>query len=861
MNLTRIGKHILILGTGVLLLGAGTAYSLFTFKYNVSDTTPVTPTVDNIRQNFIFGEDGDVVYNEIPEYTVRFHAQCTPGQTSEGSYYDTGVGYSRWFGYFDIDQVAKEAIEELGGTITPAPTGSGNPGTWYNCITFEGVDAITQTMLSTIGNPLCSDPNISSGNLGSISGLIDLNGGNGTRWALSWISWAVNIDEQKFGDLYSVPERQDDAGWHKPSNLGYSDEGVAYVCEGRLPSAGYEIPNFNLPLSEYATGYVLDVYPIYSDGKDYGAREDTNRDDYHDPNNTMLDCISINFDGGGSCASRFFSFDEQMTEMLHQDIGLVNSSSNGERINYVAYRLPGLLIDGSEGTITIRNDVSREYNSWIGTGHDLLANGYFRSYRDYDDDRNNYDDNVEAQTLNLTSLGEGRYNVYLFVKERSKDSTVRAGLIEDPEIPFYGSDDTLVSNGSAITSVLNEMGIFEAYSATLGYGTWTNYYAYDTVLDWGIKYDYMYHLDFRSYYIYVERTHDLNMVGGYGSNPTWGYQERTEVKFYQNPEASDQYEAQGVNFYENVTSTKTLYDTNGNELGTLTLPSIYFSVMLDEYSGASVQPVNLDYDQNGNLLTQGVPTVTLREPMTGAEYHESYASSRLTNGTIDFGSSLFLLKDYYSDGRLAEINANQGGGQVLFTPAGSNESMPLGNALADGLPGLRGAIDQSNIIAVPSTGQFNFFVDIDFNSAGGTIVKMYYYRIDREFVLIVNGDVLYRNDGYVDVDPASYSRNGIETYSLANYTTGMTLSATDVFLHNGTDSQSHELLDVFDLISADGTRRCLMDIYSGRYITPWSLNPANGAGFTITKNHLLTTVVYDEAVALAIPYEYEEVRG
>ena len=612
MMLAR-GRHILIGLIALSTVVAGVGYSAFSFRETAEDSTSADPSPDNIRENFIFGNDSDSNVLTTKYYTVNFYAQYlgyndgnSLNLAGDGSdHYDCDVaggpllsnGYSHYLGFFKEGSFDADKIESLGGEVaylkdaTPANELENDNG-YANCITFHNVSAITQEMLQAIRCPVFTDDDLSKDGNNMSNGLVDNSG-----WVLKFISWAL------------VPST---GGPNLYSNLKVYPQGPnKFQVDGSYPTSGFTVPNFNLSLSHY-DGFkmtnsegknVINVFPLLSTGKNYASA------DTKDAIALQIPKEEKEVEGNKTYVNKDIGADYLSTDFAYDPIMCLDTNGDG-KTDIDAYRFPGLTINDIDKfkTVYIGIDIDRTGgpdDRWEGTYMPLAMNDLYTNF-----DNHNTVNSDNALDLSSESLGleEGRYNFYLFVKKTPYSNGSISGLSEnnDYESVFryiVNNTDEIVETD--IDEINEQLEINKIHSfAEYDLGTSFIYSGLNFSWDggWEGLFDPTYRATFgyysRDFYLVVEKTFDLKLMGS--ESETWDYGKAPlSPGFNQMVEESegsltilDEYEVRDVTMDGNKYTT---FSQDG--LGKLILPQTFFGIGIDSNSSSfDLDTVDLAYE-------------------------------------------------------------------------------------------------------------------------------------------------------------------------------------------------------------------------------------------------------------------------
>lgn len=917
----RFLKAICVTAAGVGIVGSGAAFSAFVYPFNLSNSQSVIPAVDTIRENFYFDDGEDLNLFDTQTYTVNFYAQNLYDYGTQNSleYQNALDGYSKWLGHFNKVDVG--AIRNLGGhaySYTNEEITDNAHTTPINKIVWTNVSSITQDMLAAMGAPACSEFSRELDGNGNYSmgsswkrGLMDKNN-DSNPWPMSFLSWSLDL-VNTYDGLLCQTGRDDLNGENVILRAN------SYFPE---PNNAYRIPNFNVPLSECVEeGSLINVYPVYTNGKNYvgtaGKLVDNLEMIVKNNNGTVPDGT----DGAMLFNSYYFAFDSEITSKIAEET--IGTAADG----YKAYRLSGITIaeGASNWTATIVNDMAPYGDStdYYGTSKPVVpAKGGKTSIAtiygsqsitgSYNDgtivEGDSYQGITGANTaFDLTDvLQPGRYNFYLFVKEKYWTDGASPGnkafIGRDEQAENASAWDKAVFNESEISSIngilKNEFHIHDYYSSRLGYSITNNLNDVDRIINyapdpsgdnetdrqgWPFEHYYISSRRYRGYYVYIERSYDNKMVGG--SQNTWEYKNAsgTDPLFVQNPLDYSEFETQNVDLiYEDTTSLTLRGGEDGKtELGQLTLPGTYFSI---RPSDDGVYPLNFDeieVDQNYEPInSEGIPSVEVKdmslennEAGISSMRTEYYSSVTVKEGTVVRDRSLSSLYDRYFDENgnlrdtLANLNEDSESNECFAFIPKDGEKTTFSRYLEEcdlvTLELVKSALQRSNIVSVPGTGKYNFYLKFNYGSSenytdgrkSSPTIDLYFYKIHNIFVKILDAagtvesggtsinNIMIDENNFANVNDLDYIARGDNFYTSTNYYyIYQQLDIDDSFSYyaasgNGTYTiKNTSLRDLFDDLYRKG--KCLMDSVTGRYVTPWTLE---NEPFAIMKNYLLVT--------------------
>ena len=393
----------LMMITSCFMFGSAAWY----FFNEISTNTSASDTADNLRPNQIFGDGQDTAILDTKFYDVYFLAQNVqdiPDPTNEETYLDDTTFFTKIGeikdsdgnivnNYTFKDQDNKQLYYDDSKTSYTHKYGNDlRHGVWENRASvspyyckWTNVNTFSASMLSSMGNPHCE--------------MVDKGG-----WPLTFNSWIINP--------YNI--------YVKDNYYGeYNRDGINCIqVYGSYTFRNFETAYFNSLLEIYDSHAIyidghrsLFFYPIYSTGKGYYAYTV----DGGAGSEYLRDSIAIvNKDTTAAQANssmqeeEFFTYAPTYTDLmlnygndLFQQKGMERKSTDKTRFR--AYRFTEYIVNSADVSNTrgfIQNDIDLNNSSWPGS-KDILT-------RTVDGVKN-------PIVLNKAA---GRYNFYLFVKER-----------------------------------------------------------------------------------------------------------------------------------------------------------------------------------------------------------------------------------------------------------------------------------------------------------------------------------------------------------------------------------------------------------------------------------------------------------
>ena len=806
MKLLRNSKILLMVLVPALTLGIGAGFSNFFFGNTTSAASSVDPSIENIRDNFHFDEIEDTNLFNTKFYDVTFYSQAV----KDGDFYyktsDSNSSYHKELGYFALtydqfrnlqgqgaelyqisnnppynnvpEQVTDPDLVDIKIEVPETPETEAYVLYVVNHITFEKISTITPEIASALINPLCdlfdthhSDPNPKD-------------------YLLKFSTWTFKSYTQIYYGL---------------NRLNSEPRDTYTYATGYFPDAVQEIPNFNFLLSEQpgientSNDTTLGIFPIFSSGKDYSgqsSRKDAiiikEAADGSDTagNGTKTNLLSTDLNA--------FMPDSLSTTILSDIVTIDNSDC--EAIS--AYRFPGLEVYEDNTLISISNDFQRKQgkDSWGGDpilvqteDHYVDWHG-FQNYEDY-----LYSNDSSNTNTSSFSLSKGRYNLYLFVKERWAANDDEKGKEKynvwpvqyrysncvDPRLEITPFDFSSENEEQLIAYNLKTLGIEPFITVSFGstalYTCSTGgFHVVEKVFPEGQDGFYRQTFDYRDYFLVVEKMYSPKLLGGINS---WDYDEETSSRplFLQSSEDQNAYETRNISLSNDVTHPYEIVDEATGKRYVLSLPGTCFSIGLSSSKtevnlpvvtyGDDGKPATVDgeefseakIDDQGAITDKGsgnLPIVVIRDRTTN-KFRADYYFSKNSGSTSDGLRTLFEVIDSYSqdDKDLLESISITG-----------DYSGNLSSALDGGITNITDLLESTNILVAPHAGQYNLYLQYEFENVGSEpVVDVYAYRIKDLTVQIFNPgdlnndktidgrDLVYRADGFVLTQNGSYA--------------------------------------------------------------------------------------------------------
>lgn len=821
MNIKSFFKKPIIasfLVVGALGMVVTTAYSTFYFANNFNISEQASPIGDAIRANQTFGEESDVVVNDVEYYDVVFLAQnvnitskLTPVGTKEYKSNDSlwVYGQQGYYGKWIYDETNWPDESTQSNYIV------------NNCYIgpriYRNVAEVTNGMLDDLSNP----------------NVLPVNSKNNSDLKCGLLDRSSKVNENKFYYLNFM-------GW------GLSYDGNTYKRNGKTPSDanGYhyvagsysttiELARFNTLLSIYKD-YAITIdgrktivfYPMYSTGKDNYSYDAGNKD-------KLKECVEIFTDSG----SLNFSYDYEYSEKLkNTDTDLFETVPDSSYIEwswdslsletyhygvkYEAYRYTNLLINESNlnsvvGDYIIRNDINCYGSSWAGN----------------ESSRNSFPNFLLNDQI-------GRYNIYFFVKE-SYDTGSR--YYDD----YYNNRNFTKDQIAYIDNMLSNDGIYiyKSYKTDLTNNTFT------------------YQGNIRGTYIVVERVYEPRVIGGSSLALDYNNPQSYKLNFTRQGTSGillRSYELRNrtvnVPSNDNDPTLKyidyTFYNDDGTPRRQYLIPAYYFAIQvaLDQktvydqnlYGQDNTNPNDSEFtDSLDPKLSYDAPVYKYKD-INGIEKEEFYSSRKYLVSLQDVMDGKYTSEDgntlYTEDLRRIKVRTyNNGAPSELKSLAEWGKGSAEWNAVYNNV----------KLIRFKVTGTYNIYTIINYDTnKRPNSVDIWTYRLHNIFVNIYDpddfgGQILEVGSNYLDTSKYSYRCEDyyyLETPILGtdNYVRQTGLTIPSEIGVSGNIVTFEQLLKYYD---QKGKR--LQDVVTGEYVAyqDYVENP-----FIVRKNYFLQVV-------------------
>lgn len=791
------------------------------------DNNNIQPSfnADPIRENTILNDGHDVYDAGTQYYDVYFMAQAVSydkfltldGQIDGVDNYQFDTSKSPT--YYNVSSTDTDTHkyamsygtfkeDDSNGTLGALLTADINQDFNRYFKRFRNVAELSTEQMDELGNPECFLFDSQSEDK-KWSGM----------WRLSFLCWTPAISE--VSNLYynsrksdwdtspdyfqmstSAPTSGDTteiSNYDNYSDFFPSDYGITNFGQvtGWYPEDNSEFTTFytNTVLSNYDDSAIyvngrksIFVYPVYTVGKNYVDKSYADRVD---------SIVLTEMDGSNNNVRTMYqaSYDGYLTNRIRNSPDVIDNKIQGSTSPRISiYTFNDIVFDASylsstTNTLRIRNDINRNSNMWLGANHDI-------------------------GDVNLYSVGSGRFNIYLVVKEKFYEERRRSTNQNSSDLndALNEADFTPNETNDIINAFQSKgYGLYSYLEDNVGYQFWAG--DYDL---WSGGYAHRYTV--RDYLIYFERIYDSRLVAGPTAMVDYDSQASIDATFTRrgngtsllDSDSKDRYRLRNVRLNSETLihydlPNYTYTDSNGYEhTYRLTFPGNYFGVMvLPEYDFKYTYtiPNDTDISKDGKYYTN----TKLRIPITDAILPEMKIGGVLN---YEFRGSAYFLKADTAD--LSENGVIYIEEMVDGTL--QSTTYTLANFNANGK-----TFDPESFVLIKAKESGNYTIEAWMQyeqdaSTGRTALSniiFWGYRLTSLFVNIVTPEMTALDDflGYKGYDEQSGLQNNnfintdIYKYRKDDYSDGAHASGNDVYL-DGTDPitlseilESHTLRD------------------------------------------------------------------
>ncbi len=808
----------LICVTMILFTTIGASSWYFFREINASQEA--TQIGDNIRPNQYFGDGEDSQITDTKYYDVYFLAQNVQDIKNEflvedGTIMENNVevinykmnnpNNALYYKNLDFPNAQEPEYEKDGGDLRygywDISKGATSPYYWK----WADVNIVTASMLSTMKNPSCQ--------------MTDIN-----NYSLEFNSWIINP--------YNIYVKPDDPNWTSLVNKDGKNHIRVY---GSYPFQNFTAAYFNNLLQIYDEHAIyingrksIFFYPIYSTGKGYYAYNvGQEGSDY------LRDSIAIKSKEAGT--ESFFVYSPQYTKSMHEkemlDVGEEKNATDLTR--YHAYRYTEYIVEEEDLTSTyyIDNDIDYFKGSWSGNKKEFTING---------------------ETLKINDR-VGRYNFYLFVKERYH---MQSMSIFDNDISEEIKSSAAFTNDEKqkLTEIVETANIHI-------------YKTFDIDIHQNIKsestgmFRQNLHWDARDYYLIVEKKYEPRLIAGTTHDFNWLNPQSKQLSFIKNGmegEDLDSYILRDVSFnteegnfgYIHYEVKNTAHATAENNRKVM-IPDYYFAIKpsrdnditYTQHIGRSdiakyQMPTYKYYNYNNEIIT---------EYYSGKEELISFMDAVVDNQSWTIAKDADVYKD------IDRVKLTTQNDPTTFYSL--REYITKGMAGEKEFLDYKTFIESMKLIRPKETGTYNIFMHIIYDETTQLpfVLDVLAYRKHNIFVNIYDpedfgGKKLDFDGTYLlnaDIDNFSFRCNSfyyLKTdlmYENDGTTYKAFIKSSDSKISLKTNDQNGNY-DIFSIIKYyDEQGKCLQDIVSGRYIT---LQNCQNNPFIISKNYILQVV-------------------
>lgn len=801
MNIKSFFKKPIIasfLVVGALGMVVTTAYSTFYFANNFNISEQASPIGDAIRANQTFGEESDVVVNDVEYYDVVFLAQnvdITLKLDKVGNEYKSND--SLWF-YDKQGYYGKWIYDETNWPDESTQSNYIVNNCYIGPRIYRNVAEVTNGMLDDLGEPNVK-PFDSSSNYNTSCGLADHNSGGTNKYYLDFMGWALTINEDIYGRANGCP----------------TDTDSYHYVSGTYPT-DLSLARFNTLLSQYDE-YAIEIngrktivfYPMYSTGKDYFS--------YNKGDTTNLkDCIDITKEDG---TILHFAYDSDFTSELFE-----NSTSFNDA-NYEVYRYTNLLINES--------NLSTEIGFNYVIKNHLNCGGGTPAWPD--NSKSHWE--IQSSTNKTISLNNqiGRFNIYLFLKKKYGRYASISGISSTQQ--------------TTINNFLAGKGIY-IYGDTYISNTFT--YTYN---EWLWYED----VDCRSAYIVVERVYEPRVIGGSSLDLDYNNPQSYKLNFTRQGTSGillRSYELRNrtvnVPSNDNDPTLKyidyTYYNADGIPTRQYLIPAYYFAIQvaLDQNTIYDQKLFGGDAGEDRDYAPEeykntDFPTYHYKD-INGIEKTEDYSSKKYLVSLQDVMNASDQNNSYY---QFYEQDLDRIKVRTYNDDGVAVELKSLRECGKDSLE-WNAVYNNVKLIRFKVTGTYNIYtiINYDKNNNIPNSVDIWTYRLHNIFVNIYDpddfdGQILEVGSNYLDTSKYSYRCEDyyyLETPILGtdNYVRQADWTIPSEIGVSGNIVTFEQLLKYYD---QKGKR--LQDVVTGEYVEyqDYVKNP-----FIVRKNYFLQVV-------------------
>ncbi len=770
---------------------------------------------DYLRPNQIFGDGEDTAILDTKYYDVYFLAQNV--QDIKAFLNDTGEVMEEGKPNYVFKNTSHDLYyvnNDFGQDVRYGKWDNSTISPYY--WKYENINMVTASMLLKMGNPSCQ--------------MVDRHG-----YPLEFNSWIC--------DPYNV--------YRKENGMGEMDKnGQKYIqVYGSYPFQNFEPAYFNSLLEIYDSRSIyiegrksIFFYPIYSTGKGYYAYTVGGAgSDY------LRDSISITNTSNGASTSSYFVFDPKNTELMHNiannafaDAGEAKGS---DTTRYYAYRYTEYIVENenvSNNNGFIDNDMDTSHKSWLGTKKRITYNN---------------------GTNIVLNDRVGRYNFYLFVKERyitRQDNPISSNDIQNAS--FTANQEELLFQ---LCSNTNNIHVYKKYSCDLQQISDPYTTEEDGKWPWSPSITHTHEQwNARDYYLIVEKKYEPRIIGGETGAFDWKNDKSRYLSFVRSGNGSDSYLLHNITF--NCADMSFGYNeyTVPTSLRKIKLPDYYFGMQISRDTNL-LSHQNIGYDPTLSTSNRYEKPLYRYYDTDGVERADEYLSTELLISIQNAIQDDEAKADAHADLKYKDLD------RIMVTKKNASTSpqyYSLSEYREKYRSGEAGFEDYEEIVAnlvlvrPIESGTYNFFlhinyvVDPDVNTQDvPESIDLWAYRKHNLFVNIYDpadfgGKELKFDGNYI-------TGNDIKNYSFQcmNY---YYLESDLMYEDDGT-SKAYKRKDGLSSVSGltpdasgnytiysilayyDAQGKCLQDVVSGRYIT---LENYASHPFIVEKNYILQVV-------------------
>ena len=784
-------KYFFILLLAVLSLGTLVSFGYADFYFGDTNTSTeisdVPTRADPIRQNAVFGEQGDTGTTGTKYYDVYFMAQSVQGGVSlaENRYYYQNIETT-----MNAQNAHFGAFYDGTGNLLADDINEDN-NRYFKKI--ENVAEISLLQLDEIGEPRTLN-------------IYDHASSSTSAYDISFLCYtpfAEPVYALNNVSNWPTSNQLQSGNFRLDNNSESTETTTGYKVEGYYPST-YSMSDSTKQFTSFYANSLLEIYdefsvtiegknclffyPVYTIGKNYiNLSTDNIKDEmsfYRVDSKDEKELLG------------YAAYEGELTSEVQQAVGN----------NFNVYSITNYVFDAEEYqnyTYYLSSDPTSYLTpDWVyprvspTSGMSMNNNQYEHIY--YNSNLDSSSDNYNVFSDHLLNLGisSGRYNIYIIVKSNNDDSSINLGGWR-PDYDNYGElRDAKEINAGELDKINYALANSEDYNVNI-YDVRLSDLVCGRIQEGWLGSNYF----SRQYYIVYERLFEPRLLGG----TTGTYSYRNSDSIFTRVGMGDQKDDYILRDVYLDPTTSTEFEYNGVQN---VIENNKFAVQLLPEDGMTYR---LQTDDDTNIGT-GWPTIIVG--YEGETPNEEYYLS----------DSLIKAPEYNDDGST--------NGTRLYQ---TNDDSEIYNN--SGTYNLYIKVSYDSFSFGDTNNRYDFSNNVQSKPAS---ITLYAYQFNDLFINIYDSenDIVYQdasgiNPNYLDGDEG-YSRR------IWNLSQGTRLSSTMDFLNDsgaGTQGTLGQYIQ-----ELDNNNQCLMEYVSGRYITL-----ENYQAFVVDKNYIF--VVCDKPSA------------